>query len=625
MKKYSIPIVSAVFLLIVSCKQSIDKKDNSKEMKKPETSQIDDPHSQSNAERVNPHHLDLDIKIDFDKHQIIGSATWDIKPENGVEEAVFDTQKMKIDSVLFADGSPADFEMGENDSILGAPLKIKLKLDTKQLKIFYRTEKDATALQWLEPEQTFGEKQPYLYTQGESIYTRTWVPSPDGPGFRFSYDAKVEVPKGLMALMSAENPQEPTEDGIYKFKMENKIPAYLMALAVGDIGFKAVDDRTGVYAETAILDSAYRELEDLDKIVDTAEGLYGKYRWGRYDVLILPSGFPMGGMENPRLTFATPTILAGDKSLVNLIAHELAHSWSGNLVTNATWDDFWLNEGFTVYFERRITEEQYDKDYAAMLWGIGKKNVEEEVQRLKSRQTWLKEDLESKDPEDGFTRIPYDKGAAFVLKIEQTVGREKLDEFLVDYFETHAFQSMTTEKFVDYLNENLLDGHADWKKEIDLDAWIYGPGIPDGYPEVDNPRFDQVDIQAQSFLDGTAAKDLAAKDWSTHEWRRFLGELHDDLSKAQMKDLDGAFDLTHTGNSEIANAWFKHAIQSDYSPAFGPLQKFLHITGRLKFLEPLYDTMMKNGKQDMAKEIYKEARPNYHPMAHKSIDRIVNE
>lgn len=518
--------------------------------------------------------------------------------------------------------------MGQNDSILGAPLQISIKPETKSLQIFYHTEEDATALQWLEPEQTFGEESPYLYTQGESIYTRTWVPSPDGPGYRFSYDAEVKVPEDLLAIMSAENPQDKNDDGVYNFKMKKEIPAYLMALAVGDIAFKEVDDRTGVYAEPAILDEAHDELEDLDNMVDIAEDLYGKYRWNRYDVLILPSGFPMGGMENPRLTFATPTILAGDGSLLNLIAHELAHSWSGNLVTNATWDDFWLNEGFTVYFERRITEAQYDKDYVAMLWGLGRKHLGESVDRLgeDSRHTWLKDDLKDKDPEDGFTRVPYDKGAAFLLKIEQTVGREQLDEFLNKYFEAHAFESMTTEKFLEYLNDHLLEGHEDWKDEIDIERWVYGPGIPDNYPEIDNPRFDKVDEEVENFLEGTASDDLETQDWSTHEWRRFLGKLPEDLSREKMAELDETFEFTDSDNSEIANMWFVHALQSQYEPAYKPMKEFLLVTGRIKFLTPLYEAMMetKEGAK-MAKEIYQDARVNYHPMAQKAIDRVLEE
>lgn len=585
-----------------------------------------DWHSQSNAKETHPEHLSLNINVDFEQHQISGSATWDIQPNKGTEYAIFDIRKMEIDSVKYGDGSKAEFELGKEDPILGKALKIKLKPETKKLVIYYKTGKDATALQWLKPEQTFGKKTPFLYTQSESIYARTWVPCPDGPGYRFTYDATVKVPQNLLALMSAENPKKLNDSGVYHFKMEEKIPAYLLALAVGDIGFKAVDKRTGVYAEHAILDRAWNELNGMDTMVNIAESLYGKYRWGKYDVLVLPSGFPMGGMENPRLTFCTPTILAGDKSLVNLIAHELAHSWSGNLVTNATWDDFWLNEGFTVYFERRITEAEYGKDYVAMLWDLGAKDLETDVNRLgkDSRDTWLKEDLKGRDPDIGFTDIPYEKGSAFLLLIEQTVGREKWDTFLNKYFNEHAFQSMTTERFLKYLDKNLLDGHEDWKQKININAWVYGPGIPANMPHVKNIRFQKVDTQVAHFLKGTKASELKTKGWSTYEWLHFLSELPENLSIGQMKDLDATFKFTQTGNSEIADVWYLHALQSQYTFAYPEMKQFLYVTGREKFLEPLYRQMtLSDWGRKMAEEIYKVARPNYHPLAQKDIDAIL--
>ncbi len=629
MKKFMLPLILGLLVLNFSCQSKTQKEQNPRTTPQDSTAQFEftDWHSQSNAPLIHPKHLKLDLVVDFDQRQLHGSATWDIQPDKGVKYAIFDTYDLTIDSVAYADGTRADFKMGQTDSILGTPLKIKLKPHTRQLTIYYKTGDDAIALQWLKPAQTFGGKAPYLYTQGEPIYTRSWVPSPDGPSYRFTYEARVKVPKGLMALMSAQNPQEIHKDGVYHFKMEKPIPAYLMALAVGDIAFKPIDERTGVYTEPAIMEKAYHELKHIDEMVNTAEDLYGKYRWGRYDVLIMPSGFPMGGMENPRLTFATPTILAGDRSLINLIAHELAHSWSGNLVTNATWNDVWLNEGFTVYFELRITEAMHNKKYAAMLWDLEHSILKESVKRLgeNSRHTWLKEDLKGQNPGKSFTDIPYNKGSAFLLKIEQTVGRKKWDKFLKTYFNTFAFQSMTTEKFVHYLNEHLLKDHPKWKKAIDVEAWVYGPGIPDNYPEIKNPRFKQADTQIKAYLNGTPAADLVTENWSTYEWLRFLRKLPEDLSREQMKELDETFDFTHTGNSEIADVWFLHALQSHYKPAFPVMKEFLYVTGREKFLTPLYEQMIKTDwGRKMAEEIYEVARPNYHPIVQKSIDKLLN-
>lgn len=615
-----------LFIVLVSCNLgSRQKHGDSAEVSIAEN-QIPDPHSQSNAEEIRASHVNLDLTVDFDVRQIIGSASWEINPKPGVEYAVFDTFQMEIDSVHYGDGLPAEFSLGTPDPILGTALKILLKPDTKNLTVYYKTGDSATALQWMTPEQTFGKVHPYLYTQGETIHTRSWVPCPDSPGARFTYEATVRVPEGLLALMSAENPQEKNNEGIYYFKMNQKIPAYLMALAAGDIAFKPIDDRTGVYSEPAILEKSYSELEDVGTMVHTAEKLYGPYRWDRYDVLILPSGFPIGGMENPRLTFATPTILAGDKSLVNLIAHELAHSWSGNLVTNATWNDFWLNEGFTMYFERRITEEEYGEDYVAMLWGLGERTLRDNVRELgeNSRRTWLKEDLDGRNPDEGFTYIPYEKGAAFVLKIEQTVGRENLDAFLIEYFNEFAFRSMTTENFLKYLNRKLLDKNEEWKKEIDADAWIYQPGIPANYPEIPNARFEKVDEQVAVFLETSKPEKLKTDAWSTYEWLHFLAEIFDEITVDQMARLDASFKLTSSQNSEIADLWFLLALQKKYTAAYPAMKEFLYVTGREKFLVPLYSEMMKSEEgRKMAAEIYSIARPNYHPISQNIIDAIV--
>lgn len=625
MKRISYLIASLVTLLWIGCAPAdTDSRDMG------ETSEnkynVTDWHSQSNAELINPDHLSLDITVDFGMRKIGGIATWNIKPSEGVEEAIFDTWDLTIEKVEYEDGEVAEFTLGDSVPYLGRALKIKLKDGVEKLKIYYHTGEDAIALQWMEPSQTFGKRHPYLFTQGETIYTRSWVPCPDGPGYRFSYDARVQVPADLMALMSATNPQERSVDGIYEFEMEIPIPAYLMALAVGDIDFKPVDDRTGVYAEPAIFAKAYKELDEIDQLVDIAENIYGAYRWGRYDVLVLPSGFPIGGMENPRLTFATPTILAGDKSLTNLIAHELAHSWSGNLVTNATWDDFWLNEGFTTYFEHRIMEAQHGKEYVAMLWDLSRKVLEDAVTSLgeDNRHTWLQEDLKGLDPDEGFTDIPYEKGCAFLYKIEQVVGRDRWDQFVMKYFDEHAFQSMSTERFVDYLHENLLNENDVWKEEIDIDAWIYGPGIPSNYPYTANPRFELVDREVEAFLVGKAAGELQVKNWSTFEWLRFLHNLPTDLSLKQMAELDAAFDFTNTGNSEIADEWFLLSLRNQYVVAYPAMKEFLYVTGRGKFLEPLYGEMMKTdwGK-NLADEIYEVARPNYHPLTQKVVDGIL--
>lgn len=583
-----------------------------------------DDHTLSNADSVALQHLELDIKVDFDHKQIAGNASWTIDNKNGQKELRLDTYDLTIDSTL-VDGKKVDHKLDSLTPHLGNALHIPIEAGSKKVTVFYKTGDDARALQWLQPQQTDSKTHPFLYTQSEAINARSWVPCADGPGIRFTYDARVTVPKALLALMSAENPQALNDSGVYHFKMDKPIPAYLMALAVGDIRFKKIDERTGVYAEPTMIDKAAWELADMGKMVTTAEKLYGPYRWGRYDVLIAPPGFPIGGMENPKLTFATPTIIAGDRSLVNLIAHELAHNWSGNLVTNATWEDIWMNEGFTVYFERRITEAMTDRTYVDMLWELGYQDLEKEIAVFgkDSRDTWLKLDLKGRDPDDGLSDIPYEKGSLFLWLIEQNVSREKFDAFLKQYFDEHAFHSITTEQFLAYLREHLIKGDSTLEKKLDINAWVYGPGIPANAPRADKARFKKVDEARDAFLKGGNPVQLETKNWTSHEWQYFLRGMPETLTVAQMQQLDGAFHFTQTGNSEIADLWFVASLHANYAKAYPAMEQFLSKVGRQKFLEPLYGTMIHTGKKDMAKQLFDRYKQNYHPLAQAKIGKIV--
>jgi len=565
--------------------------------------------------------LYLDIKVDLEQKFIAGSATWTITNDRKCTMLRLDTYDLTIDSTT-VDGKKIAATLDSPVKYLGRALCVPIGPASKLVQIWYRTGSNARALQWLDPEQTNDKKHRFLFTQSESIYARSWLPCPDGPGIRYTYDARVTVPSDALALMSAENPQQKNDSGIYHFRMSQPIPAYLMALAVGDIAFKSVDSRTGVYAEPGMIDKARWELDDMGKMVTTAEQLYGPYRWGRYDVIVLPPGFPIGGMENPRLTFCTPTILAGDRSLVSLIAHELAHSWSGNLVTNATWNDFWLNEGFTNYFERRITEQMLGKSYADMLWEQGYEILVDAVKDLgdTSRDTRLRVELDGRDPDDGFSDIPYEKGSLFLRLIEDNVGRAKFDTFLVHYFNAHAFRTMTTEGFLAYLDSNLLKGDSALYHKLKVREWVYGTGIPTNCPKIMPERFRKVDSEAAAF----PVTKAAPKNWSTHEWLYYLHLMAPKMDAGKMKQLDGLYQLTKTQNCEIADVWFLAALKCDYAPANGAMDRFLSRVGRRKFLEPLYKEMMQTPKGTaMAHDIYGRYKKNYHPLAQEAIDKIV--
>ncbi len=582
-----------------------------------------DHHSFARPDEVAITHLDLDIHVDMTAHRITGTATYDLKRKSG-DSITFDTDGLTIDRVTLGDGSATGFSLGES-TFMGRALRVELPTGADKVSIAYSTGEGARALQWLSPAQTADKKHPFLFTQGEAILTRSWIPVQDSPGIRFTYHAKVTVPSELMAVMSAHNPQQRSADGVYTFDMDKAVPAYLVALAVGDIAFKPIDARTGVYAERSVVDTAAWEFADMGKMVTAAEELYGPYRWGRYDVIVLPPSFPFGGMENPMLTFATPTILAGDRSLTALIAHELAHSWSGNLVTNATWDDFWLNEGFTVYFEHRISEKLYGKDYNAMTSLLGHQDLMATVKEIETgkhpEDTRLKLNLTGRDPDDGMTDVAYEKGFGLLRVLESKAGREKFDEFLRGYFDRFAFQSMTTERFVTYLKEQLLTpNHID----LDVDRWIYQTGVPDDdiVPVSDN--FNKVEAEIARWKNGTPAKDLATKAWSPFEWMHFLRHLPDSLNDGRMGELDRTFHFTHSGNTEILAAWLEQCIKNDYDPAYEKLDQFLTNVGRRKFLIPLYQKLIATEKgKAMAMNIYKVARPNYHSVSVRTIDDML--
>ncbi len=584
-----------------------------------------DPHTFARPEEAVINHLSLELTVDFRKKILSGSVKLDIKSAEDAKEIILDTRDLKIEKVL-VDGKEEKFLLADSIPFMGQALKIPITHSSKNVTVFYSSSPDASAVQWLLPEQTAGGKSPFLFTQSEAILARTWVPIQDSPGIRFTYEATIHVPSNLMAVMSAENPQQKNSTGTYKFVMPQPVPAYLMALAVGDIEFKPIDQRTGVYAEKITIDKAVNEFADLPKMVEAAEKLYGPYAWGRYDVIVLPPSFPFGGMENPRLTFATPTILAGDRSLTSLIAHELAHSWSGNLVTNATWNDFWMNEGFTVYFENRIMEALYGKDFADMQALLGLEDLKETLDELgdTSADTHLKLNLEGRDPDDGMNDIAYEKGHFLLLLIEQTVGREKFDVFLKNYFKEHSFQTITTEEFLKEYHEKLIGSDSSLAAKIKIEDWIYKPGLPANCPQIHSAKFEAVEEQVDDWVSGTPAKSLNTKNYTTNEWLRFLRSLPKKITNEKMKELDDAFHFSTTGNSEILFAWLEHVIENGYKESYPALREFLTTVGRRKFVKPLFADMVKtpDGKR-MAIDIYKISRANYHSITQQTIDDLI--
>ncbi|MDR3638236.1 MAG: M1 family metallopeptidase [Isosphaeraceae bacterium] len=589
-----------------------------------------DMHSFANPEQVRVRHVALNLQVDFGARVLAGSATLHVERQPGAHAdapLVLDTKRLTIEGVevLTAEQKrvPAAFSLGKPDPILGAALTVNLPPGAGAVTVNYRTAPEANALQWLDAPRTAGGKQPFLFTQSEAIHARTWIPLQDSPGVRVTYEATIKAPPGMTALMSAEH--LPAQDGAFRFKMTRPIPSYLIALAVGDLPFRPLGARSGVYAEPPVVQSAAFEFADTEAMIATIEKRYGPYLWGRYDLLVLPPSFPFGGMENPLLTFATPTILAGDRSLVSLVAHELAHSWSGNLVTNATWSDFWLNEGFTVYIERRAVEDLYGPEQAAMESVLGLRDLREALKKLPPGEQVLHIDLAGRDPDDAVGPVAYEKGALFLTTLEHAFGRDRFDPFLRAYFDHFAFQSITTADFVAYLRAHLLNQDAQAAAAIDLDAWLSQPGLPPGYPEPKSARFEAVALAAREWVEGkVAARDIGTKAWSTHEWIHFLQALPESLPAERLAELDAAFGLTARPNAEVVDQWLLMAIRNQYHPADERVDSFLTKIGRRKYLMPLYGALIKTPEgRARAEALFAKARPFYHPITADSVARLL--
>ncbi len=602
------------FTLFAACNQETSKEETSTTT----TDNRTDLHSFSQPNLAVAKYLDLNLKVDFDQKKLYGTAAWTIENPGKVKEIIFDTDGLNIVKVTVGtEAKEVQFLLDAQDSVLGAALHVPIEPTTGLVTIEYHTGPDAAALGWMEPSMTFGKKQPFLFTQGQAILTRTWIPCQDSPGNRITYNANIEVPAGMMAVMSAENPQQPSPDGKYIFKMDQPIAPYLIALAVGDIAFKPISGRTGVYAEPSMLDKVAWEFADMEKMVVAAESLYGPYAWGRYDVIVLPTGFPFGGMENPKLTFATPTVIAGDRSLVSLVAHELAHSWSGNLVTNATWNDFWLNEGFTVYFERRIMEALYGKDYVEMLDELEYHELIEEMKDLKTDDTRLKLDLIGRNPDDGTSGIAYQKGSMFLRMLELKTDREKWDAFLKSWFETNKFTSKTTVEFLAFLKENYLDKY---KVTANVDEWVYKPGIPDNCPVPHSTKLAAVEKAAGDIA--TTMPDT--KNWTPQEWMHYIHSLPENADVATFKKLDDQFHLTQSTNAQIQNAWYEVSIQHGYVTEILPqVENFLVNVGRRYLVRSIYKALKDTGHIEDARRIFAKAKPGYHAVTKGTIEEML--
>jgi leukotriene-A4 hydrolase len=588
--------------------------------------QVDkDYHSFANPDVFRVTHLSLDLTVDFAKKVLVGTAQLDFqKLDTNATQLILDTRDLTIISVMAMD-KQVNFDLASGDSFLGAALTIDVPDGVNSVVISYQTSPKASGVQWLTPEQTAGKKHPFLFTQAQAIHARSFIPLQDSPQVRMTYAATIRTPKELLAVMSASNDPDTERDGVYEFSMPQPIPSYLIALAVGDLHFKSMGERTGVYSEKGILDAAAQEFSDTESMLIATEKAFGPYSWERYDLLILPPSFPFGGMENPRLSFITPTVIAGDKSLVALIAHELAHSWSGNTVTNATWRDLWLNEGFTTYLTYRIMQMIYGDERFEMEAVLGRQDLQADIDSLPANDQIMAIDLRGRDPDDVFSNIPYEKGALFLRELEHKVGRENFDRFLLGYFEKFAFKSITTDQFVSYLEQTLLKDHSDKLSIQRIQQWIFQPGIPDDAPVPESDAFSVVDQARDNWLAGVIqANEIDSEKWVVHQWLYFLNNMPAALSQVQLADLDKTFALTSSKNNEIAHSWLLISVNNAYQPAFNRLHNYLTSIGRNKLVKPLYKALSQTPEgKVIAQKAFAEAKAGYHPLTVKANEGFV--
>ena len=568
-----------------------------------------DPHSYADVGQPRTRSIDLALRVDFSRRTLEGEIALHFHASGG-GKVDLDTRDLRIDAVTSLAGASLAYELAPAQPVLGSRLRVTLPTGAAGLRIRYGTSPAASALQWLEPAQTAGG-QSFLFSQCQPIHARSLAPLQDTPRIRITVgSARFTVPSQLRTLMAAASKgREPSSDteAVDVFEMPQPIPPYLLAFAVGDLTPRELSPRCAVWAERPLADAAAYEFAEAESMLRAGEELFGPYEWDRYDVLVMPPSFPYGGMENPRLTFVTPSVLAGDRSLVSVIAHELAHAWTGNLVTNASANDFWLNEGFTVYAERRILEALYGRDVAELHAASGRHDLQTALDRFAARPelTRLRTDLEGVDPDEAYSSVPYEKGYLLLRKLEEVAGRPAWDRFLRAYLGKFRFQSITTDDFLQFL-ETQLPGLAARAGALEF---IDRPGLPGDAPQARSARLE-------------ALRSGGAEPRNPTELLVVLQATAPDVTK--LRELDSRWDLSRRKSLELRHTFVLLQLRAGMPEGVDGARRVLLETGRMRYLRPIYTELARRDPA-AARRIYDEARGGYHHIARTVVEAVLKE
>ncbi|HEX5837529.1 MAG TPA: leukotriene A4 hydrolase C-terminal domain-containing protein [Anaerolineales bacterium] len=582
-----------------------------------------DPTSYTDLTQGRIEHIDFHIRVDFE------SCTLDVEARYQMQEPVhgslyLDTYKLELQEARI-DHRDLEWEFDTRDETLGERLHLKGLAGASSFILKFRTSPEARALQWMSPTQTAGGTHPFLYSQCQASNARSVFPCQDTPSVRFTYTAEVqEMPEGLTAVMAAERVEAAEGSGKFSFRMPQPIPSYLFALAVANLDFRELGPRTGIYAEPDLLDAAAWEFAETEKTMVEAEKLLGPYLWGRYDMLVLPPSFPFGGMENPRLTFLTPTAILGTRGQANLVTHELAHAWTGNLVTNATWQDFWLNEGWTTYAETRITEILEGKESADLNAVYDEKRTYAIMERvgMDSPLTCLKQPQDGRDADSMTSVLAYTKGCFFLKECEYAVGRERFDAFIQKYMKRFQFQSLTTEEFLGFLKAEL----PEVLEKVDVESWIYKPGMPDSWHKPQSTLYDEVEKALRDFGEGRLPAREQIKDWRRYQMLSFLQGMPPSIPVEACRQLDEVLELEKRNDDHFLSYFYATCIASGYREILPRVETFVEKIGRMLYIIPIGRALVASDwARDRARPLFERVRERHHPVTINAVDGFLKK